>query len=394
MLKAADALDGADYRVRVVSARFVEWAAAADLEARRTRSWPWREVRLDAGSLPRIATGLRLRAARAAARAVGVARLPWALVTRAQSRFVDELARAAREEPADLFYAGTAGGLAPAAMAARAQGVPYALDLEDFHDREHDDTAEGRLSDALHARVVGELYPGAAFATAGSAAIADAYARKYGRRPIAVHNTFPLPDTAASAPHEGPLRLHWFSQTIGPGRGLEQAIAAVGAAGIDAELALRGRISADYRRTLESLVHLQAPRLRLTLLPPIAPDALVASCAAFDVGLALEPARSPNNDLAASNKLFTYLVAGLAVALTDTTGQRPVADELGADAVRVRPGDSAALAAGLRRWHEDRAALARARQASFAAARRRWHWEHDDDRGALLAAVAAALPSR
>jgi len=39
----------------------------------------------------------------------------------------------------------------------------------------------------------------------------------------------------------------------------------------------------------------------------------------------------------------------------------------------------------------DPARLAEARAASWQAARTRWHWEHQQERGALLAAVASVL---
>ena len=55
------------------------------------------------------------------------------------------------------------------------------------------------------------------------------------------------------------------------------------------------------------------------------------------------------------------------------------------------PGDVASLAAGLRRWAEDKSRLARAKGAAWVAARRRWHWEHPEERGALLEAVAKVL---
>jgi glycosyltransferase involved in cell wall biosynthesis len=109
------------------------------------------------------------------------------------------------------------------------------------------------------------------------------------------------------------------------------------------------------------------------------------------VGLGLEPGFSLNNWLALSNKLFTYMLAGLAVVFTDTPGQRPLALDLGEGALLYRVGDVEALARGLKRWDDDRELLARAKAAAWAAARRRWHWEHPEERGTLLGAVARAL---
>jgi glycosyltransferase involved in cell wall biosynthesis len=118
---------------------------------------------------------------------------------------------------------------------------------------------------------------------------------------------------------------------------------------------------------------------------------MIALCQGYDVGLAIEPGFSQNNRLALSNKAFTYMLAGLAVALTNTPGQRCLIDDLGPDAIGYEPGDASALAAGLTAWGADRGKLLRAKQAAWEAAQRRWHWEHAQERGALLEAVDSVL---
>src|SRR5215472_12567596 len=217
MLKAADALAGAGYEVRVVSARHTAWATAADAEVRRARpqAWRWRVIDYRRGSPRHVVTGVRRRAARALARSIGPANYAVPLAARAFSRAHSELVDAAAAEPADLYYGGTAAGLAATAEAARRRGAPYALDLEDFHSQEQEDGASGRLDNALAARLESSLLPGARFLTAASQAIADEYRRRYRVAPVAIHNTFPLP---ASAPDLSPsaaegLALYWFSQT-------------------------------------------------------------------------------------------------------------------------------------------------------------------------------------
>jgi hypothetical protein len=81
----------------------------------------------------------------------------------------------------------------------------------------------------------------------------------------------------------------------------------------------------------------------------------------------------------------------LAIVFTDTPGQRPLAKDLGDSALAYAPGNVEALAAGLKYWAEDKKQLARAKTAAWEAAKRRWHWEHPEDRGALLRAVAGVL---
>ncbi|MFQ5668640.1 MAG: hypothetical protein ACE5I7_19730, partial [Candidatus Binatia bacterium] len=211
--------------------------------------------------------------------------------------------------------------------------------------------------------------------------------------PVTVHNTFPFPPIAPDGtPTEGNgLRLYWFSQTIGPRRGLEDAVHAMGRAGIPGELHLRGRAVTEYLRSIRSMAAAAAPDLRVIHHEPCPPDSMVDSCRGYDVGLAVEPGFSRNNCLALSNKAFTYMLAGLAVAFTDTPGQRPLAMDLREGALLYPIGDTDALARGLKRWASDQTLLARAKTAAWEAAKRRWHWEHPGDRGALLQAVAGVV---
>jgi glycosyltransferase involved in cell wall biosynthesis len=290
-------------------------------------------------------------------------------------------------ERADLFYGGTSATLAAVADAAGRQGVPYALDLEDFHSAESE-APDADFTHALAARVEGAVFGRAAVITTSSAPIAWAYHARYGIVPRVVSNTFPLPSTPPDFVRQpGPLRLYWFSQTIGPGRGLEDAIAAAGRAGVEAELHLRGRSCDGYLAALDELRAASAPRLAIVHHPPAPPDAMVDLARPYDVGLALEQMSVLNHQLALSNKALTYILAGIAVALTDTPGQRVLGVELGPDRGLVPPGDIDALAALFARWAADPDALVAAKRAAWNAAVRRWHWEHDEDRGALCALV-------
>ena len=393
MLKAADAL-AERYDVRVVSTRHMAWASEADEHVRRTRRWRWSIVDYDRASTRGTYwwSGARFQSASRLARAVGPARVPLPFAVRAYSRVHAELVRAALAEPFDFVYGGTTGALAAVAETARRARVRFALDLEDFHSGEHGGR-DGWLANVLAERIERSVLPGAAFLTTSSDAIADAYERKYGRRPAIVHNTFPLPavvpETAPTEP--GALRLYWFSQTIGAGRGLEQVVQAAGVAGLRGDLALRGRPAPGFLESLIAFAREVAPTLRIAHHPPADPDAMVDLCRTSDVGLSLEQTDVENRALCLTNKALTYPLAGLAVALTDTPGQRPFGRALGEGAWLSGPGDVPALAAGLRRWAEHPSALAAAKAAAWRAARTRWHWEHAEERGALLDAFAGAV---
>jgi hypothetical protein len=391
MLKAADALHEAGYDVRVVSASYIQWAQEADRQIRQTRNWQWSAFEYEKSRAPfqyyKIA--VRFHLARRLARSLDAGKLGFNVQASAFSRTHSELVKLAVQSPVDFFYGGTSGGIAVAAEAARRLGVPFALDLEDFHSAEQEAGPNSHLAHSLIAQIEKQILPRANFLTAGSGAIAEAYYSQYGVKPVVLNNVFPLPKpppplTTSSG---SGLKLYWFSQTIGGGRGLEDVIRAVGLAAFPADLHLRGRPIPDYVDSLQTLAAEVAPRLKLHVHPPGAPDKMVELAQPFDIGLSTEPGFSLNNQLALSNKSFTYMLAGLAVVFTDTPGQRKLASDLGLGAVLCEPGDITALATGLKQWAENKATLARAKQAVWAAAQCRWHWEHPEERGTLLKMV-------
>src|SRR6185295_10980542 len=114
--------------------------------------------------------------------------------------------------------------------------------------------------------------------------------------------------------------------------------------------------------TLRALQAAHAPRLAVVHQAPASPDAMIDAARGYDVGLALELMAVPNRQLCLTNKAFTYILAGVAVAMTDTPGQHPLGVDLGHGAALVAPGDPDALAAALARWASDAPGLDCARR--------------------------------
>ena len=394
MLKSADALADAGYNVRVVATSNEPWAIDADRDVRSRRHWPATIINYRKGDsgLTYWWSGVRARASRAAVSLLGADRAPLRLVAHAVGRTHAELVRAAAAEPADLIYGGTTGALAAVAEAAKRSGIPYALDLEDFHSAESD-APDASLRFELVSRIEKAVLRNAVFLTTSSEHIAEAYREQYGVEAGIVHNTFPLPAEPPDFVRVDPekLRVYWFSQTIGPGRGLDDAVVALGRAGVAAELALRGRPHLDYVEQLKQLAGAKAPLLEVTHQLPAAPDAMVDLSRGYDAGLALERMVPRNRAMSISNKAFTYLLAGVAVVMTDTPGQHELGEDVGCAAALVPPGDIDALASAFRQWADDPSMLARAKRAAWDAAVRRWRWDHPKERGLLLDLVSAAL---
>jgi hypothetical protein len=393
MVKVADALHEAGYDVHVVSARMLDWATRADESLRLTRSWSWQVVDYARSSAPATAvwTGARHRAATIAARVAPAASLPWGIATRGFSRIAPELVRAVAGSGADAYFGGTSGGLSVVHDASCETGRPFGVDLEDLHTSEREDEG-GDLHHQLAERVERVVLPGAKLVTTSSEGIASAYRDLYGVDPVVVHNVWPLPRVPPPMPMRvGPLKFYWFSQTIGPQRGLEETLRAIGVASVDATVTLRGRPLARYPLDLERLVARVAPRVTIAFERPVAPDALPASCEPFDVGISSELPRVRNRSLALSNKLFMYMTGGLAILATTVASHRALLDGWGDHVAWVDPDAPEGVAPVLTRWALDRTALHAARQVSWAAARDRWHWEHPLERGRFLERFAQAF---
>jgi glycosyltransferase involved in cell wall biosynthesis len=316
--------------------------------------------------------------------------VPIGVAIRAYSRAHDELVGAVTAEPADFVYGGSTGALAAVVEAAAALGVPYGIDFEDFHSGELSGPGS-ELPNALAARVERHVMAGARFITAGSPMIAETYDERYGVHPLPIHNTFSIAPGGDLDRGEGPLRLYWFSQTLGPQRGLEDVVRAAGEARVPVELHLRANPMPGYLDSLRRLAAAAAPQLVLVLHDPASPDDMVTLAQPYDAGLACEEPYALNRRICLTNKVFTYLAAGVPVLLTRTPAQARLEPALGDAAFGYECGDASGLARTLRQLANDAALRRRSRAAARAAAAGRWHWEHPDDRGALLAAVSAVV---
>jgi glycosyltransferase involved in cell wall biosynthesis len=97
--------------------------------------------------------------------------------------------------------------------------------------------------------------------------------------------------------------------------------------------------------------------------------------AEYDVGLALERPQNRNYSLTITNKVFSYMLAGLAIAATDTPGQREIMDQAPGAGILYGAGNAKSLKIALHAWIKDRAKLREAQKGAWHAARTRFCWE-------------------
>ena len=199
-------------------------------------------------------------------------------------------------------------------------------------------------------------------------------------RPVVLYNVFPLPLAEGIAPPaqrtaHSKLRLHWVGQTIGADRGLQDAFEACAGLADQVEIHLRGRVSEQHKRELTDSAERWGVLGSVTFHPVIDRDELFRSMAEYDVGLAVERPHNRNYNLTVTNKIFSYMLAGLAVAATDTPGQREVMDQTPGAGSLYTAGDTKCLRAALESWIRDREQLRQAQQAAWDAARSRFCWD-------------------
>ena len=376
--KEAQALADAGHDVRIGGVWFDGLAAARDRELGSGQRWkfePFLDLR-PGGALRRLRRAraqVERRAALASFAAFGL-QSAGALGYAPRSL----LARASASS-ADLILLRSEVGLWIGDSLLR-RGRRVGLDFEDWYSEDYPAEArDPRRISWLKAMEL-RLASACSYRVASSHAMADAIATEYAVKPPAVvYNVFPPPgpvDDAQGSDRLDPAvpSIHWFSQTIGPGRGLETFFLAAEKVALPFEVHLRGNLG-NHAAWLERCI---SPRLRprVHVHPSVPGDRLHSRIGQHDIGLALESTQVRSRDLTITNKLFQYLQAGLAVIATDTAGQREVFSKCPGIGAMVKDGDPAALQGALEHLLSDRQALAAAKKSACAAIDGAFGWEH------------------
>lgn len=387
VVKEATTLGAAGYDVTVMSVSVQSRFEKMDQEL--MRGLPFKRITIDyaANTAPaRVADFLQRAGTWAARRICSELEIETAQTLGPASA----LLRFARQFPADLTIVHTEIPIW-AAQHLIGDGRRVAVDVEDWYSEDllYADRQSRPIKLLRHAEEFALRH--AAYTSATAQSMADALTESYHcKPPIVIRNTFPLQsrsrvDTPAttSAPS-----FIWFSQTIGPGRGLELFFAAWVRTTQPSKVYLLGDERAGYRQKL--LARLPAHRRDdLHFIPLVTPEQLPFKLAEFDIGLALEPHWPLNRNITITNKILQYLNAGLAIVATDTAGQIEVMKAAPDCGLLITAHETTEYAAKLDSLISDHASLRRMQLAARDAAQRDFCWERETPR--LLAAVGRAL---
>jgi glycosyltransferase involved in cell wall biosynthesis len=240
-----------------------------------------------------------------------------------------------------------------------------------------------RLARAALMRLERELARRADAVVTVSTPIADELRRRLGVEPIVVLNTPELDPREPPEPVSGALRAV-YQGAFGTGRPIDELLEAVrGAPSVQLTL----RVNRASREALEAGLP-EDIRGRVRVEEPVAPSDVVTALHGHHVGLLFDRPLTMNAELSAPNKLFEYLMAGLAVVAPDLRGLRWLAEEeLG---VLFEAGSPESFGRALESLAADPDRVARLRANARRAALERYNAEAQ--RGALAQAWGEPAP--
>jgi len=199
------------------------------------------------------------------------------------------------------------------------KGYKIAFDIEDWYSEDLLPIAQKQRPVNLLKKAEAEALHKGIFCTTTSSALSNKLASVYSaKKAEVIYNVFPATIQPIKKTINDPLKLFWFSQTIGLGRGLEEFIQLLKSIETKIELHLLGNVSDTYRDELKKLM---PKHQQLFFHELVNEKELPAKIATFDIGLALELPAPPSRNFTITNKFFQYIQAGLPVIASETEGQ-------------------------------------------------------------------------
>ncbi len=395
LVKDADALTEAGYKVAVIAPDFSAWGRKADVEEFAERPWKIVERPKYGPSAPSWTRAVELTRRFAAGIVVSKLGIDHPAIVRAACHPVaPALVNAAKRRRARLYLAHLVAALPAAAIAARHHNALYAFDAEDFHLGDPPDgpayDLQRRLTRAMEEPYIREC----AYVTAASDGIGKAYADTYGiRLPTTVLNVFPKiqapPEPLPKGFAEPGPSIYWYSQTIGGDRGLQTAIRAIGKTRTRPHLYMRGAPAEGMKNELLCIANTVGVAERVHFLKPELPHLMEILASQYDLGYCGEIGNTQNRCIALSNKQFTYLLAGIPVLMSDIPAHRAFSQgaEGAVQLFKADDVDSLAQAIDALLCNPDHLTAMRTR--AWQLGQTRYNW--DIEKNVLLKLVARAL---
>jgi hypothetical protein len=108
---------------------------------------------------------------------------------------------------------------------------------------------------------------------------------------------------------------------------------------------------------------------------PVSANQIFNMASQFDIGLASETNSCLNRNISLTNKLFTYIQSGIAIAASNTSAQKTLIDEY--PQVGKIYGNANELSIILNEYYENRGLLFQTKNAAFTIGQVRLNWENE-----------------
>ncbi|MCR8560175.1 hypothetical protein KXD93_21160 [Mucilaginibacter sp. BJC16-A38] len=295
------------------------------------------------------------------------------------NRTYEEAKSVARLQRSGLYIAHNLGALPVAVIAAGHNKAKVGYDAEDMHSGQF--ISEQDDGYRLNKYIEEKYFTKIDYFTAASPLIAENYKNVYRYlEPTVINNVFPKtgkvivrnPDESA------PLKLFWFSQTVGPDRGLEQVIEAIGLSKRYILFELLGHCSATYLAYIKDFAKNKGlGEDQLKIHKAVSPEGILKIAAGFDIGMASETGSPLNRDICLTNKIFTYLQCGLCILASDTRAQTLFLEQYPLSGQLYNKNDPRTLATLLSMYDKDRYLLFQTKKFNYALGQDKLNWEHE-----------------
>lgn len=329
VVKEANAFTLAGHKVIVLYCFWIDWAQKADEKIFENSNWSHNQV----GGTPLIEkwvywfTRIQLKLFRTLnslfGNTMGIAEMT-------QARCYKQLLKAAKGVRADWYIGHNLGALAIAVKAAKYNSAKVGFDFEDYHREENESISN---VDKRRIEYIEKKYlPQLDYISTASPLITQQVGTNFRGLCIpftTINNTFSLinqQEFITKEKNKNSTQLFWFSQTVGTGRGLETVLKALNILNDKTfHLTLVGKYSNEIELLFKNLAGSLAENIHFTGV--VEEDKIMHIASSMDIGLAIEQNTPLNRDICLTNKIFTYLLAGNAIILTDTQAQRKFQSE-------------------------------------------------------------------
>lgn len=246
--------------------------------------------------------------------------LPEKCVAQAFSKRSDMLIKALKNvNKADLVIGHNPGAIYVTRTAGKRFNCKTGFDIEDFHPGEGHDLFNKNMT----LKLMKKILPDMNYISFSSLSIMAACTRSISfqnkQQLLVIRNLFKKNEFNFDAinliPYTNKIKLVWFSQHIDYGRGLEQIIPVIEKYKDWVQLDLIGQANEHFKNNFLS------QKKSLVFHDFKTQKQLHSDLQNYDIGLAIEPGKDINNNLALSNKLLAFFQSGLFIIATKTDGQ-------------------------------------------------------------------------